>query len=340
MSIQWEKIRQSANSTPQFQEELRATLYENAVLEHQARFERTVKKIEKPMSSLELSFQKKTSALQNFSDVVSGFAEFFHGIRRWAVLLGGGALAMILVVPMLSVFVSAPLSASTKSYIANFSGTGEIIRNSDHISPVADQEIFEQDILATNRDSGAEILFFEGTSLRLDKNTRIKIHDLSPEKGAFSAGGVQVELIEGRIWVQNFHSPTTQSALETITPNMEVFPIRSGLDIEYQGGKEHIRVFENSALIHAEGLSLESEVLLSAHQELFFTPFDTDIDILSLTPKSSLWVIKNENRSSQYKREYIQQISDKMKEKFVINEITSQIHTFIAQDPSPEEMEK
>ncbi len=336
MSIQWKKIREESSATPAFKENLRATLYEYSIRQERAEFEEYVEKVPKIHSELQLSLSKKTYSFRNF---ITDFSTFVHSFKRWIAIVGGSAVAMMVMIPFLSIFTSPPLSASSKSYINSFSGKTEIIRTQEDITPHDQQEVFVGDQIKTQSGAFAEILFFEGTSLRLDQNTIIEISDLNPQEGIFSAGGIKFHLVEGRIWVQNFHAPSTNSAVLITTAHAKIFPVRANLDIEHKGGKENIRVFENSALVQLEGLIIEEEISLEENQEIFFTPFDESVEIHNFVEKTSLWKTKNLNRSKEYKKEYLTQISTQMKEEFVADEISAQIHTFIAQDPSPEEME-
>ena len=224
MNIQWNKIRQISNPTPVFKEELRAMLYENATAESRFQFEKIVSTTVIPSSTTVLSFERKTSFVEDIKNLFKDFFAFFYSLHRWMLIAGGG-LAVLMMVPMMSVLISEPLSASTKSYIYTLEGSGNIARLSEHLSPSSDQEILENDILSLGNNSFAEILFFEGTSIRIDENTSIEIISITPHDGVFSEGGVKISLLSGRIWVQNFNTPDTESAVEIIAAMAPVIRI-------------------------------------------------------------------------------------------------------------------
>jgi hypothetical protein len=336
LNIQWKKARQKLNPSHKFREELRAELYENAVFSEQKFFEKFLKKITLPSANLILRIERRQPFFAKISQKISHFVRSFW---RWIALAGGGALAAMVIIPTLSILTSSSLSASSKSYITNISGNISIERINNDFSPNTEEEILSGDTISSDLLSSGEIIFFEGSSIRLDANTTIKITDLNPQEGFFSSGGVEIEIVQGRIWVQTFHSPNETAAFLVKTNHSKIFPIRANLDIEYIAGKENIRVFENSAVVQLQGISLEKEITINQMEELFFTPFDTEINTQHIVENNSHWITFNQNRSAEHKQEYISMISAQMKEKFVAEELSARIHNFIAQDPSASEME-
>lgn len=335
----WSQLRNDMTASSDFSETLRAKLYESSTKKEALFFTEYTKKIEIPAPNLILSIEKSESFIFTIKDFLKKFHENFI---RFGFMIGGGAIALVLMVPLFSFFTSHTSSASEPSFIRDITGNIAIERSGVIFFPEENQELFNSDIIITNENSSLEIVFFEGTILRMAENSQIEIEKINPHPFLFSSGGITAHLEKGKVWVKTFQMASNGAGITLTTPNTIIYPEKSSFAAVYLDGKESILMMENTAIISLNGLIVEDNIEIHEGEMIQFTPFDTFTPLNEVIPKewNIGWIAENIRKDKEYTNEYLERISQKMKEEYVLEELSLQIESFLSSNPDPDEVER
>ncbi len=317
---------------------MRAKIYETSSKNEEAFFAAYSKKIKTPTPNLILSIEKSESIIIKIIDF---FKKFNENIIRIGFMLGGGAIAMLFILPFFSIFTSQTSIASEPSIIRNIEGSVAIKRDGIIFFPQENDEIFNSDIIVTNAKSSLEIIFFEGTVLRMDEKTHIAIEKINPHPFLFSSGGMTVHLETGKVWVKTFQKSSEEKGLILTTPNTIIYPEKSSFAAIYVEGRESILMFKNKGIVTLNGLIIEDNIEMREGEMIQFTPFDTFLPLNEKIPEewNIGWIAQNKDKDKKYTTEYLERISTKMKEEYVLEELSNQVKYFLESNPNPDDVE-
>lgn len=343
----WSKLRHHSKPSEKFKENLRADLFEKIAKKDESFFVTYIENIKIPESTLVLKIERDWSVSSLLSNFTVGVGNIFSGINRSLLkgiaFFGTGIAATLLILPLFSV-VSVPNSLALEpSVLRSISGNVDIFRSNKTFNPVEYQELYNFDIVTTTENSTSEIIFFDGTILRLAENTSIQITKIDPHSFLFSTGEIHVTLLNGNVWVKTFKdsSLTKKDGLFLKTPSLIITPNKSALSIHYQGGKEWVYAVENSTIIGVKGLNVDDNILLEEGEMINFSIFDEFTPLNEVIPGSffdSNWVGQNLEKDILYTSEYLDTISDKMQEKYIMSTLSVQVEGFLRSNPSDEEL--
>lgn len=332
MHLPWSSLRHQTRPSKEFKENLRAQLYESSSEDDHAAFQILIQAIELPIPKLRLSVEKKYPL---FHTIKKRILVFHDNFKKTLFILAGGALATVLIVPMFSFFSASSSVAYQQSMIRSIEGTIAIKRGESVLLAENNKEVSIGDTIVTDSFAKGEIIFFEGSVIRLDEDTQIKIEQMSPNPVLFASGGIKIELQKGHIWVKTFQD----SNFQIRTPNSLILPNRASIDVEYKDGKEYMTVFENSSQIDIQGVTLDGVVSLQENESIIFTPFDEDLPQSRRLISTSSWIEENKTKDFLLKKEFLNTVSKKIKEEYFKEEFSEKIHDFFNQNPNPKEVE-
>ena len=343
----WSKLRHHSKPSEKFRENLRADLFEKITKKDEVFFVEYIEKVKIPESKLILKIERDWSFSVVLSGLVSIFSEFFAGVNRSLLkifaFLGTGIAATLLILPLFSV-VSVPNSLALEpSVLRSITGDLDIIRSNSVFDPVEYQELYEFDIIKTAKNSTSEIVFFDGSVLRLSENTKIKITKIKQHSFLFSTGKIEITLLGGNVWLKTFKdsSVSMQDGFILKTPSLTIAPNTATLSASYQSGKEWVYALENSAIVGVRGVNVDDNIVLKKGEMLNFSIFDEFIPLNEIIPGSfydAQWVTGNMAKDISYTSEYLDTISDKMQEKYIMSALSSQVDQFLASNPTDEEL--
>ncbi len=343
----WSKLRHHSKPSGKFRENLRADLFEKITKKDENFFIKYIENVKIPESKLVLKIERDWSFSSLFSEFTSSISRFFADINRsllkGVAFLGTGVAASLLILPLFSVVTVPNSLALEPSILRSISGDLDIIRSNSAFDPVEYQELYEFDIIKTGKDSASEIVFFDGSILRLAEDTEIKIVKIKPHSLLFSTGEVEIMLLHGNVWLKTFKDSTLSEndAFVLHTPSFEIIPNKSTLSVHYQGGKEWIYALENSAIVGVNGINVDDNIDLKKSEMLQFSIFDEFTPLNEVIPGSfydSEWVVSNIAKDISYTAEYLDTISDKMQEKYIMSALSSQVEEFLQSNPTDEEL--
>lgn len=342
MKSLWNQLREESSPSSSFREDLCARIHEESVEKEKQFFIRYISKITIPKPNLVLKIEKQYSFVNRVRD-------FFSAVQQKTVrltsLIAGGVIAGIVIIPMLSLFTISPSSASEPSVLRNIEGTVLLERkNTTSVFSGSDssQEIFDNDTITTGPESTVEIVFFEGSILRLAENTSIEIAKITPHPFLFSAGGIHIKVKNGMVWGKTFQLSEEETGIVLHTPSTTLFPERAVFSVSYMDGKDSIFVFENTVDVELSGVVIENNTELFGGEYLIFSPFDDFIPLherISLEFEKSEWVVSNTEKDKEYTSEYLERIGKSMKEEYIVGALGSQIEAFLDSNPDPDSVE-
>ncbi len=347
MDSLWSKLRHHSKPSEKFRENLRADLFEKITKKDESFFVKYIENVKIPESKLVLKIERDWSFSSLFSELKSSVSAFFANVNRSLLkgiaFLGTGIAATLLILPLFSV-VSVPNSLALEpSVLRSISGEVDIIRLNSLFNPVEYQELYAFDTVKTGENAKTEIVFFDGSILRLAENTEINIRKIQPDSLLFSTGEIEVILVHGNVWLKTFKdsSLSENDGFTLLTPSLEIIPNKSTLSAHYQGGKEWVYELENSAIVGISGVNVDDNIVLKQKEMIQFSIFDKFTPLNEVIPGSfydSKWVTNNMAKDISYTSEYLDRISDKMQEKYIMSALSTQVEQFLESNPSDEEL--
>ncbi len=343
----WSKLRHHSKPSENFKEKLRADLFEKISQKDECFFIEYIAKIKIPKSKLVLKIERDwsfSSLFSSFSGFIAGlFGDFNRGVLKGLAFLGTGLAATLLILPLFSV-VSVPNSlAQEPSVLRSISGNLDIIRANSVFDPIEYQELYNLDIIKTIGDSTAEIVFFDGSVLRLGENTEVQIRKIKPHSFLFSTGEINITLLTGNVWLKTFKNSSLSESDRFVlkTPSLEILPNKSSLSVHYESGKEWVYAIDNSAVVGVKGVNVDDNILLKKGEMIRFSIFDEFTPLNEVIPSSfydSDFVVKNIEKDVLYTSEYLDTVSDKMQEKYIMSALSVQVEDFLESNPTDEEL--
>ena len=316
MNVFWKSLGKSLLPRESFRDSLRVRFYEEATNEDFNWFQNLKKRIPLPFSGL--VFRKSDY------EIVKERKGFFFDLSlpekflRW--MFGFTAIVMLAVSPFLSYFWGEEISAMEISYVQNIEGDvfiedqmGEKLRLENF------SEITSGKTLFTGDGAFLEIRFFEGSLVRLDENTILKIDQIFPHQLFSSSGQVEVFLETGRIWVKTYQKAEDGFGIVVKSPELILSPTSATFDFSRTNGKDLLRVFSRSVNIIAYGVEEHGEYSISFMESLFFSPFESPIfSQVSLEEKSTeKWIQKNLALDEYYHEEFLENVRQKQKKEIM-----------------------
>ncbi len=343
----WSKLRHHSKPSDNFRENLRADLFEKMTKKDKSFFVEYIEKVHIPESKLVLKIERDWSMSVLLSDLKTTIFQFFKNTNRTFLkgmaFLGTGIAATLFILPLFSVVSVSKSLALEPSVLRTLSGDVDILRSSEVFDPIEYQELYTSDIVTTGEGAGAEIVFFDGSILRLAENTEVKIVTINPHSLLFSTGQIEVVLLHGNVWLKTFKdsSLSEKEAFHLYTPSFTILPNRATLSVHYKEGKEWVYALENSATITINAINVANTILLKKAEMLQFSIFDTFSPLNEVIPGSfydSKWVENNLSKDLSYTKEYMDRVSEKMQERYIMSALSSQVEEFLDSDPTDEEL--
>ena len=343
----WSKLRHGSKPSEKFRENLRADLFEKITKKDEVFFIEYIEKVKIPQSKLVLKIERDWSFSVIFSEFVRSISGLFANMNRSILkifaFLGTGIAATLLILPLFSV-VSVPNSLALEpSVLRSITGDLDIIRSNSVFDPVEYQELYQFDIVKTAENSTSEIVFFDGSVLRLAENTEIKITKIKQHSFLFSTGKIEITLLSGNVWLKTFKdsSLAMHDGLILKTPSFTIAPNTATLSVSYQSGKEWIYAVDNSAIVGVTGVNVDDNIVLKKGEMLNFSIFDEFTPLNEVIPGSfydASWVANNMTKDISYTSEYLDTVSDKMQEKYIMSTLSTQVDQFLESNPTDEEL--
>ncbi len=343
----WSKLRDCSTPSEKFKEKLRADLFEQMTKKDEMFFTEYIENIVIPKPRLVLKIERGWS----FVSFISRCAEFIRRIFSYCnkslfkgfAFLGTGVAITLLILPLFSV-VSVPRSfALEPSVLRSFSGDIKITHRKTVFSPIDYQELFDFDIVTTAQNSTGEIIFFDGTILRLAENTSLQIIKLAPNSSFISRGEVKLKLLRGNVWLKTFKDSSFEDndGVLLYTPSFTILPRKSVLSVYYQEGKEWVYDLQNSAVIGVKGINVNDNIIIDKGEMISFSIFDEFTPLPKQIPASFYnlpWVIHNLEKDIEYTSEYLETLSEKMQEKYIMSTLSTQVEEFLRSNPTDEKL--
>lgn len=254
----------------------------------------------------------------------------------------GGAFGIFLIMPIFSVIITNPSSASSGSLIRNINGEITLLRNTQRITISDEKELLENDIIITGENNNAEIIFFDGSILRISENSKVKINNLKPNPLLFASGSINISLNFGTIWMSTFQTNTENKLIRLDTPNTSIFPNKARFSVSYKNEEEYILNTKNTLDIRFYSLSGNKYVIMDENEFINYSPFKLETN--SITPMKlnayNEWIVLNLKKDEKYKEEYFDKIKTSLKDEYLAEENNNQVNSFFDSDPTEEEVEK
>ncbi|MEI7511547.1 MAG: FecR family protein [Candidatus Peregrinibacteria bacterium] len=339
MPFPWESIGKKVHPKSSFREHLRADIYELATKNEERFFKNLLKKISLPVPNL---FFHPNHFPEPFSweNFFTGLLNQFRALFRHPFIVWPGIIAaMLLIVPILFSPASQQSIAMSPTLVRDFSGSFSVKEGEKRHTPKLSEELYSGEVLETGENSFAEIVFFEGSVLRMDENSILEIKSLTPHPLFLEAGAVEVSLKKGRAWGTTFQNSLSGLGIVLHTSDATLSPERASFDISLLEGKTKVRVFFHSLSIKISGMKSEETWSLAPHQELVFSPLETPV-ITPLVPaeQNDSWITKNQEKDTQYRKEVIEHMTAKMQENLLLSNFSDGIQGFFEKKPTDEEI--
>lgn len=335
MNSKWTSLRDSIKPSSQFVEKMRADIAELSVEKEAHLMQKLATKIVIPEPKQRLKIHKKTKKNNSWSLATVLKSAFV----RWGMLLGGTAFASIMIFPFIIPYFSSPTQANQETIIRNIEGTVALTRNGESVFLTDGGNILDNDVLITGENTFAEIIFFDGSILRLAPYTKVSFDELSPHPFLLSSGGISVSLEEGMIWMKTFTPSSEVSQVTVKTADLTVIPSKTAFLLQYKSGVDTLQVWENTATVIVKGVNVEDALLVRENESLQFSPFDKSLPNTSYLAEKTDFVNKNLEKDISYTKEFLEKITKKMKEKYVVDSLSDQIHTYLEKNSDPDSVE-
>jgi hypothetical protein len=215
------------------------------------------------------------------------FAVFCRRILTTSVAVGAAVLTIF----------SFPASAERQTIIRNIAGEVQIKTDGAQIFETAleKENLTVGATIRTADKSGAEILFFEDSIVRLDENSQIKITKLTPDSFFGEMGAVNLTLDFGRVWVKSFAHFNKFSRFEISAADAIVFAEAGVFDLQRNKNEVAARVFERKIRILNLTEIDRRQISLFAGKKLAISLSGTDeIKTISAEEKNAPWVARNQ----------------------------------------------
>jgi hypothetical protein len=304
----------------------------------------------KPSKEFEIILKNKVNMIYESKFKKSKKENFFLGIFRMLkeslnnsiLYFFGGAFGIFLIMPIFSVIITNPSSASSGSLIRNINGEITLIRNNQKISLSEEKELLKNDIIITGEKNDAEIVFFDGSILRISENTKIKLNNMEPNPLLFTTGSINIYLEFGNIWMTTFQTNTENKLIRLDTPHSSMFPNKARFSVSYKNDKEYILNTKNNLDIKFYTSSGSKYIIMKENEFINYSPFKFETDSLSSVKLNSYneWIVLNLKKDEIYKKEYFNKIKTSLKDKYLLEENNNQVNSFFDSDPTEEEVEK
>ncbi len=341
MNSFWNTLRDSVKPTAEFREKLKADILEQTLEKEFTIFEKVAENIVIPEPRQKLSIQRKLpakpSVWKSFGSRIQEIITF--GAVRWGMMLGGVALASFTVLPVIVPYFSPPTQASQETIIRNIEGTVAITRNNTTKIANNGGNIIDGDTVITGDNSNAEVIFFNGTIIRVSSNSKLVFDELSPHPFLVSSGGISVSLEEGVVWMKTFSLSSENSQVSIQTNNLTVIPSRTAFLLQYKNGVNALQVWENSATVVIKGLNVDDSIVIRENESLTFSPFDKISPKPSYLAEKTDFVNQNLEKDKSYTKEFLERITAQMKEEYIMNSLSSQIHSYLSNNNDPDSVE-
>lgn len=285
-----EELRRLGQVSPaeDFRERAKIRLFKQIATSDEAWFSEISDKLSAPAPGMSLRFSFVKRFLQ---------AEQREGSSSWwpRIFVPAGVLAVFLLSFTSFFALSSPTSAGEKTYAESVMGIVEISTDGENFRAlVADETLIAGTYLRTGDGSQVSVAFFEGSVLRLDENTEIKINKLLPHPLVSGVGGVSVDLFFGRVWLKSPGEQSDYAGFEVRSGDIIVSPEYGVLDIYRNGNSSLVRIFERSAKIAYRGERERETTSLIAEKKMrsSLTGLGEAEDI-TVEDRAESWVKKN-----------------------------------------------
>lgn len=341
MNSRWSLLRDSIKPSASFREKLKAGILDETLRNDIELFSKISKSIIIPEPHQKLIIQKKVSSKNTFFLSFQKKIQIFikSAFLKWCIILGGATFASVLFFPIVIPFFSPPTQAMNETIIRGVEGSVALTRNGISTIVANNGNILDKDILITGENASAEIVFFDGSIIRVAPNSKLVFDEITPHPFLLSSGGISVLLESGEIWMKTFSVYSENSQISVQTADLTVLPSQSSFRMKYENGVDQLQVWSNTVTVIIKGLNIEDSLLVRKNESFQFSPFDKTLPSVQYLMEKDDFVNKNIEQDVLYTKEFLKRVTAQMKEEYILSSLSSQIHSFLENNDDPESVE-
>jgi|GEM_PF-4479972 len=196
-------------------------------------------------------------------------------------------------------------AAESASPISTVSPVGAVMLDDQAIS-TANTRLTGENILSTT-DGTAEISFFDGTRITLDKNTRLSIEKNLPDPSFPDTGKIELSLDQGHLWLSTFSEPKENSGVTVKSGDLVITPLPGTIDLSRRGNRLIIQVWQRSIQVSDTGQG-QSNIFIAGSKISFSTRVSYTEDPITPGERNDEWTEQMLERDERYQQEQLQKI--------------------------------